>query len=999
MKMDATQRDNYLEHYGIKRRSGRYPWGSGANPHQRSMSFLQVVDDLKKQGMSESAIAKSFSKPPEFPFSVADLRATRSIAVNEVKANQIRQAQKLRDKGMGASEIARQMSTPDKQISESTVRSLLEPGRQDKIDVLQTTADMLKRQVAEKGFVDIGAKVEMDLPMFEGKPPVSISADKFNTAVSILKDEGYNVHPVHITQVGTGERTRYKVLVAPGVTKQEAYANRDNIRLISEKTDDRGHTYTDFGIQTPLSIHPDRVGIKYKEDGGADADGVIYVRPGVKDVNLGKSTYAQVRIQVGDGHYLKGMAVYKDDLPKGVDLMFNTNKSNTGNKLDALKELKRNKDTGEVDKDNPFGAVIKEGGQILGKNGKVESAMNIVNEEGDWDKWSKNISSQVLSKQKPDLAEAQLGKTYADRRAEYEKIKALTNPQVKKKLLESFADETDSASVHLKAAAMPGQAQKVLLPSTHVKPTEIFAPTFENGTRVALIRYPHAGTFEIPELTVNNRSPEARKLLQVGKGGKAPDAVVIHPKVAQHLSGADFDGDSVVVIPNNRKSIEAAKPLKQLENFDPQAAYKPYHGMKTIDGGVWNEKTRKVDYGVDANGKPRSPKTSPKQQEMGNVTNLISDMTVRGASHDEIARAVRHSMVVIDSEKHSLDYKASERDNGIVDLKRRYQGVHPKGQLKGASTLITRATSETRIDKTKPASTGPDHPGRARVGKHVVDVSTGRKLTVPSGEHSVQFTVPGKNKGDKPRKITKTFGSKEEAEKFIKEQQPHGELKTKQVSVDKLAITSDAHSLVSDANTRIERIYADHSNRLKAMANEARKEHVSTTTIPYSKSANKVYKHEVQSLEAKLRRAEKNAPLERQAQVVANRIVAQRKQANPDMDKDELRKIKGQALNEARIRTGAKKTRIGTGDSQITNKEWEAIQAGAISNHKLERILRNADLDVIRERATPRPRTVMTDARMGQAKSMLARGFTYAEVADRLGVAQSTLKSSLEEVK
>ena len=48
---------------------------------------------------------------------------------------------------------------------------------------------------------------------------------------------------------------------------------------------------------------------------------------------------------------------------------------------------------------------------------------------------------------------------------------------------------------------------------------------------------------------------------------------------------------------------------------------------------------------------------------MGDVSNLITDMTIKGANNDELARAVRHSMVVIDSEKHNLDVKASARDN------------------------------------------------------------------------------------------------------------------------------------------------------------------------------------------------------------------------------------------------------------------------------------------------------------------------------------------------
>jgi hypothetical protein len=957
--------EEYLAHYGIKRRSGRYPWGSGNNPHQRSKSFLDITNDLRKQGMTESQIAKSFHTK-EHPFTVADLRALRSRATTEVTQERIRTAQKLRDKGMGPSAIARQMD-----LNESTVRSLLEPGRLDKLNVVQQTSDMLKRQVEEKGFVDVGAFVEKDLPI--GSSPdtrVGISPDKFKTALSMLKEEGYQVHPVFIKQVGTGEMTRYRVLTKPGVTKQEAFANRDKIRQISEKSDDGGRTYTDTGFKPPLHIDAKRVGIRYKEDGGADADGVIYVRPGKEDLSLGKARYAQVRIAVGGTHYLKGMAVYKDDLPPGVDLMFNTNKSNTGNKFDAMKPLKRDKDTGEVDRDLPFGAVIKEGGQILGKDGKPKSVMNLINEEGDWDKWSRNISSQVLSKQSPELVKSQLDLTYERRRQELEEIRNLTNPQIKRKLLESFGDDADSASVHLKAANMPRQATKVILPSNHVKPDEVFAPTFKDGERVSLIRYPHAGRFEIPELTVNNRGREVRKMF----GGRrdVPDAVAIHPKVAERLSGADFDGDHVVVIPNNRRQIRSDPALEGLKGFDPQKYAVPL-----------GPKSDKYPEG--------KPTIDPvrKQQEMGKVTNLISDMSIRGANSDELARAVRHSMVVIDSEKHNLDFKASERDNGILDLKRRYQGVHPSGQPKGASTLITRAGAEIRVDRRKPRPAAPK--GRPRSEGGPIDVKTGEKRFVPTGETTVRYKRDGKT-------VVKSFRSRDLAEQYVRDQAPDGKIETRQFKSQRLAETRDAYTLVSEGRgTRIEQLYADHSNRLKALGNESRREMLSTKNIPYQPSAAKVYKHEVDSLKAKLDRAERNAPLERQAQVLAGHKVAQKKRANPGMEKEEEKKIRNQALAEARLRTGAGKVRIGSDDSPITNREWEAIQAGAISNHMLERILRNSDLDAIRKRATPRENPVMTDVMTIRAKQMLASGhYTLAEVSDHLGIPMSTLKSGIE---
>jgi hypothetical protein len=954
MKLEEGE---YLAHYGILRKSGRYPWGSGKTPLQRSKSFLDIVDEYKRQGMSDSDIAKLFDIEDEKgkpTFTSRHVRALRSRSVHIQKQEQIRQAQALKDKGMGYSAIARQMH-----VNESTVRSLLEPGRLDRLNVLQNTTDMLKRQVEEKGIIDVGAHVQRDLPIGDNPDTrIGISKDKFETALIMLQEEGYAVTTVPIPQLGTGEKTTRRVLLKPpkpNMTPREiqkhAWTNRENVQLIAEKSNDGGRNFESTVFQKPLNVDSKRVGVRFKEDGGAEADGVIFVRPGVKDLSLGKSHYAQVRIAVDGTHYLKGMAIYKNDLPTGVDLMFNTNKSNTGDKMKALKPLNkiplRDKDGNIVKKDgkavdsdkvdwtNPFGAFPKiDGGQILDAKGNVTSAMNILNAQGDWATWSKNLSRQVLSKQTPEFAESQLALTYERRRQEFEELKALTNPLIKRTLLESFSDEVDSSAVHLKATSMPYQATKVILPAPSMKPDEIFAPQYKNGERVALVRFPHAGRFEIPELTVNNRNREAQNLFKDAHGViQAPDAVGIHPKVAERLSGADFDGDHVVVIPNNKGIIKSDPALEGLKGFDPQKYKVP---------------TPEED---PKNGWTTVAKDSKKQQEMGKITNLISDMTIQGASPDELARAVRHSMVVIDSEKHNLDYKASEREHGILALKREYQGVNPNGQPKGASTLITKATSDARPLQRKAAASGP---GRTRWGNMTIDNKTGEKLYDLKGDRN--------QKGE-----LKTFRSR------------------------KLAEEKDAFKLVSEhGGLPIERVYAEHSNKLKALANEARKELVDTELKRRNASSAEVYKAEVASLKSKLNEALKNAPHERQAQNLANFIVAQRKRANPDMEKSEEKKIKGQALEAARERTGAKKDRI-----PITDREWQAIQNGAVSIETLKNVLRNTDVDKLKERATPRSKPVMTPVMTTRAKTMLRSGATVAEVAETLGISVSTIQSVL----
>jgi DNA-binding CsgD family transcriptional regulator len=893
----------YLAHYGVLRRSGRYPWGSGGPETASNKGFLDYVDLLKKQGLTETQIAEGMG------MNSTQLRAAKSIAKNEEKAAVISQVQRMAEKGMSTSAIARQLD-----MNESSVRALRAPGAADKAKVLNSTAEMLKNQVDAKGVIDIGTGVEQH---------VGISRTRLDTAIAVLKEQGYVTHTVQVDQLGSaGNKTNIKVLAKPETTYRDIAKDIEVIKPIDLVSSDGGRSYGEK-IGPPVSVDPKRVGIRYSEvdskgdlKGGVDADGIIYLRPGVKDLDLGGASYAQVRITVGDKHYLKGMAMYKDDLPAGTDLLFNTNKTDKGDPLKAMKEMKTDKD-GNVDFDNPFGATIS----------RQKGVLNIVNEEGDWDKWSRNFSSQMLSKQSPTLAKQQLDLTLENKRADLDEIRQLTNPEVRRNLLMKYGDSADSAAVHLKAASLPRSASHVILPFNSLKEGEIYAPNYENGERVSLVRYPHGGKFEIPELTVNNNHPAAKKTI-----GRAKDAVGINHKVAERLSGADFDGDTVLVIPNNKGQVKSEPALQGLKKFDPQREYPAYDGMRTMSGGTYNAKTGKVDY---APGKGPSGKV--KQTEMGKVSNLITDMTIMGATSDELARAVRHSMVVIDAEKHNLNFKESAVVNGISALQQKYQGQGGGG----AATLISRATSPTKV--------------LARKRTPIIDKETGKKVWVETGENWVDA------------KTGKTVYKKQESQK-LKE-------------------TDDARTLISDANTKIENVYASHSNNLKALANTARKEAVNTKTTPYSESARKAYAPEVASLSAKLNLALRNRPLERQAQLLANASVRKKLDASVDLDSAEIKKLKGNELRRARERVGAGKEQI-----HIEDAEWAAIQAGAVSATRLRDILDNADLDRVRELAMPRTERGMTPTKEARARSMINLGYSQADIAAALGVSSSTIK-------
>lgn len=884
--------EEMLMHYGMPRRSGRYPWGSGDNPYQHSGDFLSRVEELKKQGLSETEIAKSMG------LTTTQYRTQKSLAKDERRALDVARARSLREDGKSLNEIAAIMGFSN----DSSVRSLLNENSEARMNQAKKTAEFLKEQIDKKGMIDVGTGVEREL---------GISKEKLNQALYILEMEGYPVYGGGVPQVtNPGKQTNIKVICPPGTEHKEIY-NFENVHSVTDYVShDGGDTFDTFVY--PKSMDSSRLQIRYAEEGGIQKDGVVEIRRGVEDLSLGGSHYAQVRILVDDTRYIKGMAIYSDDLPDGVDVVFNTNKKLGTPKSDVLKKI-------TDDPENPFGSLIKAGGQSYYTDANGQRQLSLINkraEEGDWGEWSDHLPSQFLSKQSMTLIKKQLGLAAADKQAEYDEICSLTNPTVKKALLKSFADDCDSAAVHLQAAALPRQKYQVILPITTMKDNEVYAPNYKNGEQVALIRFPHGGTFEIPVLTVNNKHPDAKRIL-----GNAKDAVGINSKVAERLSGADFDGDTVMVIPTGGKvKITATSPLRGLEGFDP-----------------------KTEYGPDTY-KGRTVKAMRNTQtEMGKISNLITDMTLKGATEDELARAVRHSMVVIDAEKHHLDYKQSEVDNGIASLKKKYQGtVDEDGKYhEGAATLISRAKSETSVLKRK--------------GSPIINPDTGEQ------------------------------SYKEVYEEYVDK---NGKTRVRTQASTKMAETRDAYLLSS--GTPQEEAYAEYANTMKSLANQARKEMVSTGKIAYSASAKATYQEEVDSLSAKLNVALMNAPRERQAQVIANASVAAKKQDNPDMTNGEIKKANQQALTAARASVGARRETI-----KVTDKEWEAIQAGAISENKLTQIINNVDIDDLRQRATPRASTELSTAKVNKITSMNASGYSTAEIAEALGVSTSTVSKYL----
>lgn len=892
--MANQQNPDELLHFGTKRNSGRYPWGSGADPMQNEsgFKFLAQVDDMKAKGMKDTEIAAALD------MNTTQFRNAKTWANDERKAY-IRSSIARIDgeySNLSNTEVGEMVG-----VSEATVRNYRAKAKELAEEApskmkLEAVSEAIKEGVDKTGYLDVGAGIDRQL---------GVSRNKFNTVVNkLVKDEGYYIHPVYVERLsssGSGPKvyTTVKVLTKDP-DNMSTRKNAGQIATLEKQINQDGKI---ANIKPPLHVNLDRIKIRFKEDGGEDMDGLIELRPGTKDLDLGNSRYAQVRIAAGKDLYLKGMVAYSDakNFPDGVDIIFNTNKDKGTPTDKVLKKMAE-------DMDNPFGANIV----------KQKGALNIVNEEGDWDTWSTKMSTQFLSKQPVSLVKDRLDDTFSSLRKEFDEINAMTNPVVKKHLMDEYTKSMDSKAKHLKAKGLPGTKSHVILPFPDMAPNEVFAPLYNNGDRVVLVRHPHGGVFEIPDLVVNNKYAPARKML----GTDAPDAIGIHPSVASKLSGADFDGDTVLVIPNRNNQIKTGRALQELKNFDPKEKYA--RDYQTISADL-------------------------KQTQMGLVSNLITDMTIKGATNGELARAVKHSMVVIDSEKHKLDWKQSAIDNGISALVKNYQQhVNPDTgkNTRGAATLISRA-------------------------KKKIDISQHTKVReLAADKVNVKGVV-----------VKKGLDVSEIAKKLeLKEQVVKGYIDNPNSVFDPAKYSS---------GRAVENLYVSHIQNIMKTKNEALKVSASIARPKYSKEAAKIYEPELKSLNAKLNTALLNAPKERQAQLITNKLFYEN--VKPGMDKDAVKKLKKRSLARAREESGsnAKAARI-----QLTEKEWEAIQARAVSTDKLEKILKNADMDIVRNLAAPRVSKLST-SKTSRASLLLSKGYTYSEVAQVMGVSTTILKEEL----
>lgn len=964
-----------LEHAGVGhdddppgRGSGRFGWGTGKNSYQHYKDWLtrvrreqkenvDYIDENGKRYTGNTAIAKRMR------MNSTEFRTALEIATEEVREVDRDRAMKLRyvngknaDEGykMSLDKVAKEMGYKN----DSSVRALLNEAVAERKSQSKLIADKIKESVDKNGLYDVGSDAAISL---------NISETKLKQALYRLKLQGYEIYGRGYSQVtNPGQQTNTQIIAPPGTPYKDVYNKEihffrnENFMATSDGTSIKK------AFEYPASFDSKRLMIRYGDQGGKEMDGVVEIRRGVDDCSLKNdagvdSNYSQVRVLVDGTHYIKGMAVYSDGKgwPDGVDMVFNTNKPSGTPMLGpkdntVLKPIKK-------DSENPFGTLIKEhdrGGQSYWTDENGEKHLRVINkksDEGDWDEWSKKLPAQFLSKQPIKLVNDQLAVSIADRKAEFDSIKALTNPTIKRQLLASFADDCDTTASKLKASPLPGQRYQVILPLRTIKDTEVYAPNFKDGTKLWLVRFPHEGTFQIAECKVNNKLPEGKKVIT----SSARDAIGISANTAEKMSGADFDGDTVLCIPSNGKFKVESKPmLKDLTGFDAKVQYGPASTLKE-----YKHLTKEAT-----------------QNEMGRISNLITDMTVNGATPSELARAVKYSMTVIDADKHNLDYQRCYKEQNIKQLKDKYQGRYNENGnwSTAAATLITRANGDVDVLKRQ---------GSPRINQK------GKPWYDPSKPEGAQiFKVADKLTYEEKVKridpVTKKTVIDPATGKPIWDST--GKIKTRTQKSTQMRETDDARKLISPLNSPVERAYANYANTLKAMANEARKEEVYAGTLKRNPSAAKTYAVEVKQLEDQLDVALANRPLEKQAQYIAGCRRKVLMAEYPDLDKKDLKKKSDQYLKDARLQVGAKRHPI-----TISERQWEAIQSGAISDNKLTQILKYADKDRVRELATPRDQKGLSDIKKSKIRT-LSKTHTAAELAEKFGVSVSTIYTVLK---
>lgn len=1049
------------------RGSGRYPFGSGNRPHQHDWDLISRIDKLRaaNPGIKDEEIAKQlgYYQTNKYGQIIYDedgnpkagapgrLKTAMRYAGANIKRDKYEEIcwydthiDPDTGKGYTDTKIAKLMGEP----GESSIRSLRNTIEQGKLTKFVDIADKLRTEADKKGIIDVTSDIADHL---------GCSTGTLNTAIESLQNEGYEMKKLNFKNMSNPSfETTVVALCKPGEDTSRLFKQPERIKSITEvensmeeKRDhdnDINSSLIKRGIADTPQISLDRIKVIYDEDGGTERDGLILIKAhrdengnlqaDSPDLSLGNARYAQIRIAVEGNRYIKGMAAYSEDISN--DIVINSNKSREQGIDKALKKLELNKD-GTVAK-NMFGSSVvnaqtvmrdRFGQPILDKDGnQVASAINFVGAnindahiEGRWGQWSKNLPSQFLTDLPLSVVKKQLALQAKIYEENLKEIESLNNPTVKRAMLIDYGNQLDAAACNLKAAPIGGQKTRVLMPVPSLKDNECYCPGLENGTTVALARFPHQGKWEIPILKVNNNNAEAKALI-----GDGADAICINHHNHGVLSGADSDGDTCIVIPMTRKNKTTGEFDKVTDVVNmPSLIGK----VKTDDNGGY--KLVKIsdfdptgEYGI---GNPRfsnmyktkkDPKTGKEEKiptyhyfkteqakgkEMGIASNLIQDMRIKDASPDELVRADMYSMVVIDAKKHQLNWKQAYKDFGIDELKKKYQSHidTETGRVKeqGASTLITLAGSPSQ------------QKARAiwKASADSIDPVTGAKIykdpvKTKESKASPEFVkIPGSNrylKDDNGEKIQATWTGevKQKPDGSYYYDAGSGKPKWSYKDVDRtenikrMELVDDAFKLVADPSklTETERAYAVYANHCKSLANQARKEYLVTKPIEYNKEAAAKYATEVAELKEAYLKASKNKARERQAQLLAtSEYNAILNDHGSELDGEDRRKLRGQCVSDARDACGANKDRI-----RFTEKQWEAVNAGAIGPSMLDRLLDNADKDNYVKLALPKTSRI-SDSQKSQILNLYRAGWGYEAISEKLGISTGSVSNIISE--
>ena len=241
--------------------------------HFQSQGFVLIsIPDIREEGRTETQIAN------ELGLTTTQLRNAITYARKEEREYNREQVAGMKEAGLSNVEIGQRLG-----ISEGTVRNYISDNKSSKAtseQQLDNIEKALSDSLKQTGHLDVGVGVERQL---------GVSRTKFNAVVNQMVENGdLYIHNIQIQRLN--DPTKYTIVKVLSTEPDYLKVLKDstNIGNLEYFSDDKA-LESAKRFETPQMVDLNRIKIRYQEDGGADLDGLIEIRKGTEDLDLGNS--------------------------------------------------------------------------------------------------------------------------------------------------------------------------------------------------------------------------------------------------------------------------------------------------------------------------------------------------------------------------------------------------------------------------------------------------------------------------------------------------------------------------------------------------------------------------------------------------------------------------------------------------------------------------------------------------------------------------------------